>query len=52
VRVKIARWPSGEIANAAPEYEDCKRIAIAHSVPLKQVTQQAARMLAAREEER
>ncbi|HKD61387.1 MAG TPA: nickel pincer cofactor biosynthesis protein LarC [Terracidiphilus sp.] len=52
VRVKIARWPSGEIANAAPEYEDCRRIAIAHSVPLKQVTQQAARMLAAREEER
>ena len=25
VRIKIARWPSGEIANAAPEYEDCRR---------------------------
>jgi pyridinium-3,5-bisthiocarboxylic acid mononucleotide nickel chelatase len=52
VRMKIARWPSGEIANAAPEYEDCKRIATAHSVPLKQVTQQAMSMFAAREEER
>jgi uncharacterized protein (TIGR00299 family) protein len=52
VRMKIARWPSGEIANAAPEYEDCKRIATAHSVPLKRVTQQAARVFAAREEER
>ncbi len=27
VRIKIARWPSGEIANASPEYEDCRRIA-------------------------
>jgi hypothetical protein len=48
VRMKIARWPSGEIANAAPEYEDCKRIAAAHSVPLKQVTQQAIRVFSAR----
>src|SRR5579863_1750814 len=23
VQMKIARWPSGEIANASPEYEDC-----------------------------
>lgn len=51
VRIKIARWPSGEIANAAPEYEDCRRIATAHSVPLKQVTEQARRMFAARIEE-
>lgn len=51
VRMKIARWPSGEIANAAPEYEDCRRIATAHSVPLKQVTEQARRMFAARIEE-
>src|ERR1700739_430744 len=51
VRMKIARWPSGEIANAAPEYEDCKRIAAAHSVPLKQVTEQARRMFAAVNEE-
>ncbi len=53
VRIKIARWPSGEIANAAPEYEDCRRIAAAHSVPLKSVTQQALRIFAAiREEDR
>jgi len=51
VRIKIARWPSGEIANAAPEYEDCRRIAAAHSVPLKQVTEQARRMFAAHIEE-
>ena len=51
VRMKIARWPSGEIANAAPEYEDCRRLAAAHSVPLKQVTEQAKRMFAARIEE-
>jgi pyridinium-3,5-bisthiocarboxylic acid mononucleotide nickel chelatase len=52
VRIKIARWPSGEIANAAPEYEDCRRLATAHSVPLKMITEQARRMFAAREEER
>jgi hypothetical protein len=52
VRIKIARWPSGEIANAAPEYEDCRRIAAAHSVPLKQITEQARRMFAAHEKER
>ncbi len=51
VHIKIARWPSGEIANAAPEYEDCRRIAAAHSVPLKTVTQQALRIFAAIREE-
>ena len=24
VRIKIARWPAGDVANAAPEYEDCR----------------------------
>lgn len=52
VHMKVARWPSGEIANAAPEYEDCRRLAAAHSVPLKQITEQARRVFAAREEER
>jgi pyridinium-3,5-bisthiocarboxylic acid mononucleotide nickel chelatase len=51
VRMKIARWPSGEIANAAPEYEDCRRLAAAHSVPLKHVAEQARRMFAAHNEE-
>jgi uncharacterized protein (TIGR00299 family) protein len=43
VRIKIARWPSGEVANAAPEYEDCRALARKHSVPLKQVMQAAMR---------
>jgi uncharacterized protein (TIGR00299 family) protein len=40
VHVKVARWPSGEIANASPEYEDCRKIATARSVALKQVMQE------------
>ena len=48
VRIKIARWQSGEIANAAPEFEDCRRLATAHSVPLKQVTQEAMRLFSSR----
>jgi len=47
VQMKIARWPSGEIANASPEYEDCRKIATEHSVPLKQVMQEAVRLFAA-----
>ena len=43
VRIKVARWPSGEVANAAPEYEDCRAIARRHSIPLKQVMQGAMR---------
>jgi hypothetical protein len=46
VRIKIARWPSGRIANAAPEYEDCRRLAREHAVPLKQVMQAASRAFA------
>ena len=34
VRVKIAFAPDG-MRNVAPEYEDCKRVALAHGVPLK-----------------
>jgi hypothetical protein len=47
VQIKIARWPSGEIANASPEYEDCRRLATEHTVPLKQVMQEAMRLYAA-----
>jgi pyridinium-3,5-bisthiocarboxylic acid mononucleotide nickel chelatase len=43
VRIKIARWPSGEVANAAAEYEDCRALARKHSIPLKQVMQAAMR---------
>jgi uncharacterized protein (TIGR00299 family) protein len=46
VKIKIARWPSGEVANAAPEYEDCRRLATEHAVPLKRVMQEAARLYA------
>ena len=47
VQMKIARWPSGEIANASPEYEDCRKLAEQHSIPLKQVMQEATRLFAA-----
>ena len=47
VQIKIARWPSGAVANASPEYEDCRRIAAEHALPLKQVMQEAMRMYAA-----
>jgi hypothetical protein len=45
--MKIARWPSGDVANASPEYEDCRRLAAQHAVPLKQVMQEAMRVYAA-----
>ena len=41
VTVKVARWPDGKIANASPEYEDCRLLATQFSVPLKQVMQEA-----------
>jgi hypothetical protein len=47
VQIKIARWTSGEIANASPEYEDCRAIAAQHALPLKQVMQEAMRIYAA-----
>ena len=40
VRVKIAHLGS-EVRNAAPEFEDCRRIAAEHHIPLKQVMQAA-----------
>jgi hypothetical protein len=46
VRIKIARWPDGKVANASPEYEDCRLLATLHSVPLKEVMQQAMRAYA------
>ena len=36
VRMKVARL-NGRVLNAAPEYEDCRRIAAESGVPLKQV---------------
>jgi hypothetical protein len=51
VRIKIARLPNGTIANAAPEYEDCREIAAENSVPLKQVMEQAMQAYAATQKE-
>ena len=34
---------NGAVTNYAPEYEDCRRIAEQHHVPLKMVMQEAAR---------
>jgi pyridinium-3,5-bisthiocarboxylic acid mononucleotide nickel chelatase len=41
VRIKIARAATGEILNASPEYEDCRRIAAESNVALKLVMQAA-----------
>ena len=40
VRLKVASM-NGTITNYAPDYEDCRRIAAAHHVPLKNVMQEA-----------
>jgi hypothetical protein len=47
VQMKVARWPGGKVANAAPEYEDCRALAQRHRVPLKEVMQAAMRAFAA-----
>ncbi len=41
VRMKVSRL-NGHILNAAPEYEDCQRLAAERGVPLKQVLAEAA----------
>lgn len=45
VRIKIASM-NGTVTNYAPEYEDCRRIALEHHVPLKTVMQEALRAYA------
>lgn len=42
IRLKVARW--GDHAKAAPEYEDCRRAAEAHRVPLREVYAAALRV--------
>jgi uncharacterized protein (DUF111 family) len=46
VRIKIASM-NGTIANYAPEYEDCRQLAEANKVPLKQVIEEAMRKYSA-----
>jgi uncharacterized protein (DUF111 family) len=41
VQVKVSRL-NGRVLNAAPEFEDCRRIALEHGAPLKQVLAAAA----------
>lgn len=48
VRMKLANF-NGGISNYAPEYEDCRRIAAQHHVPLKMVMQEAIRVYLERE---
>jgi uncharacterized protein (DUF111 family) len=43
VRLKLAQ-SDGAITNVAPEYEDCRRIADKHGIPLKQVQQEVLRL--------
>lgn len=43
VRLKVA-GRNGSTTNFAPEYEDCRRIAEANALPLKQVQQEAIRV--------
>jgi len=40
IRFKLARW-EGRMVNLAPEYEDCKRLALSKRVPLKEVFEEA-----------
>jgi pyridinium-3,5-bisthiocarboxylic acid mononucleotide nickel chelatase len=46
VRIKIANM-NGTVSNYAPEFEDCRRIATEHHVPLKKVMEEALRKYAA-----
>ena len=41
--MKIAQI-KGSVSNYSPEYEDCRRIAEQHQVPLKHVMQEAIRL--------
>jgi uncharacterized protein (TIGR00299 family) protein len=43
IRLKVASM-NGETTNYAPEYEDCRRIASEHHVPLKSVMQEALQL--------
>jgi uncharacterized protein (DUF111 family) len=42
VRIKIANM-NGTVSNHAPEFEDCRRIATEHRIPLKKVMEEALR---------
>ena len=43
IKVKVGMF-KGEIKNIAPEYEDCKKIAKQHQIPLKEVYEEAKKV--------
>ncbi len=43
VRMKLANL-NGSVSNYAPEYEDCRRIAVENNIPLKSVMQEAIKV--------
>ncbi|HCL89821.1 MAG TPA: nickel pincer cofactor biosynthesis protein LarC [Candidatus Atribacteria bacterium] len=43
IRVKVGIF-KGEIKNVAPEYEDCKKMAKQHKIPLKEVYEEAKKI--------
>jgi len=43
VRVKLA-YLNGELTNCSPEFDDCRRIAEQHKIPLKIVMQEVTRL--------
>ncbi len=44
IQVKIGNWQGEDVA-ASPEYDDCKRAALAHGVPLRRVYEAAQKLL-------
>jgi uncharacterized protein (TIGR00299 family) protein len=44
IKVKVGMF-KGEIKNIAPEYEDCKKMAKQHQVPLKEVYEEAKKVI-------
>jgi pyridinium-3,5-bisthiocarboxylic acid mononucleotide nickel chelatase len=42
VRIKLSR-SNGHILHAAPEYDDCRKLAVEKQVPLQQVINEALR---------
>jgi hypothetical protein len=51
VRVKLGSI-GDDVTNCAPEYEDCRRLAAEHKIPLKTVMQEAVRLYLERHHER
>ncbi len=43
IRIKLGSL-NGTVSNFAPEYEDCRRVAVEHGIPLKTVMQEAVRL--------